>query len=110
MPVTPIAAVDDYTFRYPEAEEPALRRISFSVRRGEFLTLCGPSGCGKTTLLRQFKPSMAPHGRRSGSILFDGLRTMNVAKILWGSLLSALLAILIDRLLTLVEKRGAKAE
>ena len=45
-----------------------------------------------------------------GSILFDGLRTMNVAKILWGSLLSALLAILIDRLLTLVEKRGAKAE
>ena len=42
-----------------------------------------------------------------GSILFDGLRTMNVAKILWGSLLSAFLAILIDRLLTLVEKRGA---
>ncbi len=78
MPVTPIAAVDDYTFRYPEAEEPALRRISFSVRRGEFLTLCGPSGCGKTTLLRQFKPSMAPHGRRSGSILFDGAPLENL--------------------------------
>ena len=45
-----------------------------------------------------------------GSILFDGLRTMNIAKILWGSLLSAFLAILIDRLLALVEKRGANAK
>ena len=39
-----------------------------------------------------------------GSILFDGLRTMNAAKILWGSLLSAALAIAIDRLLIRVEK------
>lgn len=39
-----------------------------------------------------------------GLILFDGLRTMNVAKILWGSILSALLAILIDRLLGYLEK------
>lgn len=42
-----------------------------------------------------------------GTILFDGLRTMNTAKILWGSLLSAVLAIGIDRLLTFVEKRTA---
>lgn len=40
-----------------------------------------------------------------GSILFDGLRTMNVNKILWGSLLSAGLAILINYVLTCVEKR-----
>ena len=40
-----------------------------------------------------------------GSVLFDGLRTMNIAKIWWGSLLSALLAVLIDRLLILVEKQ-----
>ncbi len=40
-----------------------------------------------------------------GSILFDGLRTMNIAKILWGSLLSAVLAIGVDRLLVFVEKR-----
>lgn len=41
-----------------------------------------------------------------GGILFDGLRTMNTAKIVWGSLLSAALAILIDRLMTLAEKRS----
>ena len=40
-----------------------------------------------------------------GTILFDGLRTMNTAKILWGSLLSAVLAVGIDRALLLAEKK-----
>lgn len=40
-----------------------------------------------------------------GTILFDGLRTMNIAKIVWGSILSAALAVLIDGLLSVVEKR-----
>lgn len=39
-----------------------------------------------------------------GTILFDGLRTMNSAKIFWGSLLSALLAIFIDGLLGFLNK------
>jgi iron(III) transport system ATP-binding protein len=30
----------------------ALSDVSFSARRGEFLSILGPSGCGKTTLLR----------------------------------------------------------
>ena len=42
-----------------------------------------------------------------GTILFDGLRTMNTAKILWGSLLSAVLAIGIDQLLSFVERKSA---
>ena len=36
-----------------------------------------------------------------GTLLFDGLRTMNTVKILWGSLLSAALAILLNALLKL---------
>ena len=43
-----------------------------------------------------------------GAILFDGLRTMNTAKIIWGSVLSAALAVLIDWLLSLYEKRRFK--
>lgn len=39
-----------------------------------------------------------------GSILFDGLRTMNVNKILWGTILSAGLAIGVNALLGKVEK------
>ena len=40
-----------------------------------------------------------------GTLLFDGLRTMNTAKILWGSLLSAGLAIAMNGLLKLAEDR-----
>ena len=60
------------TFAYPEQEKAAIYDVSLELRRGDFVVLCGPSGCGKTTLLRQFKTTMAPHGRRSGEILFDG--------------------------------------
>lgn len=38
-----------------------------------------------------------------GDLLFDGLRTMNTAKILWGSVLSAGLAILVNGVLKVVE-------
>ncbi|XCP84814.1 ABC transporter permease [Roseburia hominis] len=40
-----------------------------------------------------------------GSILFDGLRTMNVNKIVWGSLLSAGLALGINACFSAAEKR-----
>ncbi len=38
----------------PKRSEPthALSDITFSVRRGEFVSIVGPSGCGKTTLLK----------------------------------------------------------
>jgi len=37
------------------------------------VVVCGKSGSGKTTLLRHLKPVLAPHGRRSGTILFSGV-------------------------------------
>ena len=41
-----------------------------------------------------------------GDLLFDGLRTMNTVKILWGSLLSAGLAITLNAILKYVENHG----
>jgi len=40
------------TFPGPQRTVVALNQVSFTVRRGEFVSLVGPSGCGKTTLLR----------------------------------------------------------
>ncbi|MNN18525.1 Carnitine transport permease protein OpuCB [compost metagenome] len=39
-----------------------------------------------------------------GAILFDGLRTMNVNKIIWGSILASGLAIVVNALLSKIEK------
>ena len=41
--------VTDVVLRRPEVTIPAVNRISFEVRRGEFVSLVGQSGCGKTT-------------------------------------------------------------
>ena len=64
--------IDNFSFAYPGQEQAALRGVSLTVGRSEFLVLCGPSGCGKSTLLRQLKPAIAPHGERLGQILLDG--------------------------------------
>ena len=60
------------SFTYPGQTEPALRDVTLSVPAGAFVVLCGVSGCGKTTLLRQLKPELAPHGTRTGALLFEG--------------------------------------
>lgn len=40
-----------------------------------------------------------------GGILLDGLRTVNTAKILWGTLMSAGLAIVVNAILNAIEKK-----
>ena len=64
--------IENLTFSYPEQTARAIDGLSLTVPEGAFLVLCGPSGCGKSTLLRQLKPALAPHGVRSGRILFRG--------------------------------------
>ncbi len=66
-----VYTIKGLNFAYPEQEKQAISDLTLSVQPGEFLVLCGPSGCGKSTLLRQLKTVLAPHGRRSGEILFE---------------------------------------
>ena len=64
--------VKNLSFRYPETGVDVLKSIDFSIKGGEFVTLCGLSGSGKSTLLRQLKPALAPHGVKQGDILING--------------------------------------
>lgn len=52
-----------------------LEDISFSVKKGEFLSLLGPSGCGKTTILRMLIGIEKP---TSGKILKNRLDITDV--------------------------------
>jgi NitT/TauT family transport system ATP-binding protein len=61
---TPAPGEEVITFRdagkiFPDGTE-AVRGVSFSLRRGEFLSFVGPSGCGKSTLLRMAS-GLGPH-------------------------------------------------
>ena len=57
-------------FESPKGETVhALKDISFSLKKGELLTVLGPSGCGKTTLLNIAAGFLRP---TSGSITLTG--------------------------------------
>ena len=64
--------IKNFSFAYPEQDENTLSSLDFSVEAGEFLLLCGPSGSGKSTLLRHLKSVLAPHGTKTGEIIFRG--------------------------------------
>jgi phospholipid/cholesterol/gamma-HCH transport system ATP-binding protein len=54
--------------------EPVLRDVSFSVKKGEAVTIMGPSGCGKSTLLKSMI-GLLP--RRKGAIRIAGRELEN---------------------------------
>ena len=73
--------IKDLSFSYPTAKgKNSLDGVNLSIEQGEYIVLCGKSGSGKTTLLRQLKPVLAPHGKRSGEILFHGVPVEQVSR------------------------------
>lgn len=62
--------IQNLTFTYPKQDTPVLKNININIPCGAFIVLCGKSGCGKSTLLRQLKTVLAPHGKKTGRILY----------------------------------------
>ena len=64
---------DAVSFAY--GEEPVLRDISLTARRGDVVALVGPSGAGKSTLVDLIPRFYEPTG---GRILLDGVDTREI--------------------------------
>lgn len=59
----------DKTYVTLDGETVAVQGISFTVYKGEFVTLLGPSGCGKTTILSLLAGLITP---TNGKLLING--------------------------------------
>ncbi len=65
-----------YTSRFGTQQVEALRRVNFSVERGEYVAIMGESGSGKTTLLNLLAALDRP---TAGAVYLDGVDTASLA-------------------------------
>jgi energy-coupling factor transport system ATP-binding protein len=73
----PLITLDGVSYRYPEADRPALSDITTAVDAGQVILLRGASGSGKSTLLRCLN-GLVPHstgGHFRGRVVVCGLDT-----------------------------------
>ena len=42
----------DVTFKYREDDYTMIKNLSFSMKKGDFISIIGASGCGKSTIFR----------------------------------------------------------
>lgn len=66
---TPLLEFRNVTFRYDNAESPALENISFTLHHGETLAIMGDIGSGKSTITNLIPRLFSIE---SGDILFEG--------------------------------------
>jgi ATP-binding cassette subfamily B protein len=62
--------LDRITFSYPDAQRPAVRDVSMTLRRGEVVALVGENGSGKSTLAALLAGLYRP---QQGTVTWDGL-------------------------------------
>ncbi|MEL6767330.1 MAG: ABC transporter ATP-binding protein [Pseudomonadota bacterium] len=60
--------LENLSFRYPDAEAPAVDGVTLSIPRGSFVAFCGPSGGGKSTLALLLMGLLRP---TTGRVLCD---------------------------------------
>ncbi len=65
-----------HSYHSNEGETPALKDLSFTLNKGDFISIVGPSGCGKSTLLSIITGLLTPeqgnvilHGKNVGYML-----------------------------------------
>lgn len=74
-------------FRYPNAEDYALKDVSLTIRPGEKLSIVGRNGSGKTTLIKLLCRLYRP---QQGAILLNGVDNSEFQEAAYHRLLSVL--------------------
>ena len=64
------ASALDLTFQTNDGPVHALKDVSLTIRKGDFVSFIGPSGCGKTTFLRSVAALEQPTG---GTLTVNGM-------------------------------------
>lgn len=66
---------NNVTFKYPQDDYIMLKELSFSVEKGEFISIIGTSGCGKSTIFRLIN---GLEKMQSGEIFINGDSIKNI--------------------------------
>ncbi|MCP4672391.1 MAG: ABC transporter ATP-binding protein [Desulfobacula sp.] len=72
--MNPVLQMENFCFGYKK--ELILKDISFTIDRGEFISIIGPNGSGKTTLIKAVSKYIAP---RQGGIYLNGDNIQNMS-------------------------------
>jgi ABC-type bacteriocin/lantibiotic exporter with double-glycine peptidase domain len=75
--------VHNFYFTFPDAREPFLRNLNFTINSGDRVLLAGPNGAGKTTLLKllagmfsEFKGVISYNGFPLNNLRVESLRAI----------------------------------
>ena len=72
---SPIIEVSGISYTYPSGVQ-ALRDVSLTINRGEFVAVMGENGAGKTTLVKHFNGLLKP---TRGRVVVDGVDVSEVS-------------------------------
>ena len=74
-----IIKIENVSYTYGEAKEPALRGVTLDIARGSFTAVLGHNGSGKSTLAKCFNAILVP---QEGRVLVNGMDTADEEKLL----------------------------
>ncbi|MCL2127390.1 MAG: ATP-binding cassette domain-containing protein [Treponema sp.] len=75
MQEEPVIKLENVSWKYVQADEPALKNISLEIGEGEFVAVMGGNGSGKTSFCRLLN-GLIPHslpGKLTGKVTVDGV-------------------------------------
>ena len=74
-----IIKIENVSYTYGEAKEPALRSVTLDIARGSFTAVLGHNGSGKSTLAKCLNAILVP---QEGRVLVDGIDTADESSVL----------------------------